>query len=249
MSPPRRLLLAPALAACLLACLPRVGERVDGGAQEPPTAPSHCANGALDPGETDVDCGAECAACVAGQACAVEADCVSLDCQAQRCAASRCADGLQNGSETAVDCGGGECPACALGRACAQPRDCASGVCDGTCVAAQEACVTPFASCTTFVDLTAPTADRTLSFGSGNNRYSPRCVRIRLGQSLLFEGGSFADHGLDQACGPYPAVLPMSSGSSATFRFANAVGLYGFYCREHGTRAGTGMAGAVDVVP
>lgn len=45
-----------------------------------------------------------------------------------------CANGVKDGDETAVDCGGRVCPPCANGRACAAPRDCASGVCaEGKC--------------------------------------------------------------------------------------------------------------------
>jgi hypothetical protein len=39
-----------------------------------------------------------------------------------------CTDGLQNGSETGVDCGG-SCPPCANGQGCTSRHDCASAVC------------------------------------------------------------------------------------------------------------------------
>lgn len=42
-----------------------------------------------------------------------------------------CTDGLKNGSETAVDCGGPICGACVDGLACVLPRDCQSSVCTG----------------------------------------------------------------------------------------------------------------------
>ncbi|MEM6533958.1 MAG: hypothetical protein AAF654_15170 [Myxococcota bacterium] len=49
-----------------------------------------------------------------------------------------CSDGVTNGSETGVDCGGELCPACALGSACENDSDCTSGSCDlgvsGHCV-------------------------------------------------------------------------------------------------------------------
>ena len=46
-----------------------------------------------------------------------------------------CANGIKDGSETDVDCGGA-CPRCADGRNCATTRDCASGYCNGgTCIA------------------------------------------------------------------------------------------------------------------
>lgn len=45
-----------------------------------------------------------------------------------------CNDGLQNGSETGVDCGGGACAPCGTGAGCLVPGDCQSGVCtSGAC--------------------------------------------------------------------------------------------------------------------
>jgi hypothetical protein len=45
-------------------------------------------------------------------------------------AAGSCANGVQDGSESDVDCGG-DCPPCAHGRSCESARDCASGRCAG----------------------------------------------------------------------------------------------------------------------
>jgi hypothetical protein len=39
-----------------------------------------------------------------------------------------CADGIKNGSESDVDCGG-SCPRCAKGKTCATRSDCAGGLC------------------------------------------------------------------------------------------------------------------------
>jgi hypothetical protein len=48
--------------------------------------------------------------------------------------APTCSDGIQNGNETGVDCGG-DCPRCADGQGCATRDDCASARCDGgTCL-------------------------------------------------------------------------------------------------------------------
>jgi hypothetical protein len=47
--------------------------------------------------------------------------------------APTCSDGIKNGSESDVDCGG-SCPRCANGRTCLSRNDCASGLCSGgTC--------------------------------------------------------------------------------------------------------------------
>ncbi|HMR10676.1 MAG TPA: hypothetical protein PKA88_33090 [Polyangiaceae bacterium] len=49
-------------------------------------------------------------------------------------AGQSCHDGIKNGPESDVDCGG-DCPPCALGKTCSSARDCVSGRCaDGECV-------------------------------------------------------------------------------------------------------------------
>jgi hypothetical protein len=46
-----------------------------------------------------------------------------------------CSDGIKNGNETAIDCGG-DCPRCADGQGCATRDDCVSARCGGgTCLA------------------------------------------------------------------------------------------------------------------
>jgi hypothetical protein len=97
--------------------------------------PLHCVDNFLDMGETALDCGGnECAPCKDGLACNGGIDCVSNVCQGQPkvCKPANCNDGVTNGSETDIDCGG-KCAAqglrCNPGHKCARPEDCASGVC------------------------------------------------------------------------------------------------------------------------
>lgn len=40
-----------------------------------------------------------------------------------------CRDGVRNGTETDVDCGGGTCPRCSDGQSCQEANDCRSGTC------------------------------------------------------------------------------------------------------------------------
>lgn len=48
-----------------------------------------------------------------------------------------CKDGLRNGNEVDVDCGGGNCPTCGTGSECSFSKDCSSLVCiESVCVAA-----------------------------------------------------------------------------------------------------------------
>ncbi len=56
--------------------------------------------------------------------------CASGVCAGGVCAAPSCTDGVRNGGERDVDCGG-TCPRCALGRACVGDSDCAAGACLG----------------------------------------------------------------------------------------------------------------------
>lgn len=77
-------------------------------------APS-CRDGKTNQDETDVDCGgSRCARCADGLDCAVDDDCLSLSCDdtALTCDASSCTDGIRNGLESGVDCGGPTCPDC-----------------------------------------------------------------------------------------------------------------------------------------
>src|SRR5881394_764963 len=68
------------------------------------------------------------------RACGGDADCASAHCALGRCIS--CGDGVRDGSESDVDCGGDLCAPCAVGNACGMNRDCRSGACEkGTCIA------------------------------------------------------------------------------------------------------------------
>ena len=102
-----------------------------------------------------------------------------------------------------------------------------------------------FAGCSTFQDVTLGTA--TVSFGGAAGiAYSPKCLKVKAGQMVTFQGG-FGVHPLAQACGP-AQVITNGTGTQTAFTFSVA-GTYGFYCTLHGSAAGTGMAGALLVVP
>ena len=77
---------------------------------------------------------ANCMPCASGEACLVFSDCRSEVCAGGVCAGGRCDDGIQNGLETDVDCGGEECEGCLGGAACNGPDDCLSTMCiSGRC--------------------------------------------------------------------------------------------------------------------
>lgn len=66
--------------------------------------------------------------------CLTAGDCLSNVCIDNRCVAPACGDGVMNGEETDVDCGGPACVPCAGGMACLAGSDCQDGVChDGRC--------------------------------------------------------------------------------------------------------------------
>ncbi len=84
--------------------------------------------------ETDTDCGGTCPKCDAGDACAKASDCTTGHCVAKVCVTS-CMDGVKDGKESDVDCGGGVCPKCVAGKVCVTGNDCVSGDCaNGACM-------------------------------------------------------------------------------------------------------------------
>jgi hypothetical protein len=95
----------------------------------------YCGNGTKDNGETDIDCGgAQCVPCGTGKSCTGAPDCVSKVCTGapKTCQQAVCTDGVQNGAETDIDCGGGGaagCSPCTAGQSCLVGSDCESKIC------------------------------------------------------------------------------------------------------------------------
>ncbi|MDI1446698.1 hypothetical protein [Polyangium sp. 6x1] len=66
-------------------------------------------------------------------------DIETLDVAVNKCVPMTCKDGVKNGSETDIDCGGTACAPCDVGGVCNGPLDCIEAVCDPaakTCSAA-----------------------------------------------------------------------------------------------------------------
>lgn len=106
----------------------------------------------------------------------------------------------------------------------------------------------PFQSLAPCFNTTDYMSGATVSFGNqlGNN-YSPRCLVVRVGQSVSF-AGDFSSHPL-RASTRGSAGNPVQStggGTSASFTFAVA-GFFPYYCTQHGDDLGNGMAGVVQV--
>jgi hypothetical protein len=87
--------------------------------------------------ETGIDCGgptATVARCATGQGCASSGDCANVLCNAGTlvCDPPTKTDGLKNGTETDIDCGGGaptNAPKCVIDKACNAGTDCVTGGC------------------------------------------------------------------------------------------------------------------------
>jgi len=122
---------------------------------------SSCNDMVLDGNETDVDCGgpycdAAFKTCADGKHCLVGGDCFDKVCTGNVCQPASCSDGVKNGTETGVDCGGScsDAPtnqACPSGDICYTATDCQSGECNSsdTCVqrANGEQCYNGGANC------------------------------------------------------------------------------------------------------
>jgi hypothetical protein len=98
--------------------------------------PASCGDGTQDDGETGVDCGGTCLACVASS-CESNTDCASGLCggvpTATTCIPATCNDGVQDGDESGVDCGG-SCVLACLHALCTASDQCAAGMClHGAC--------------------------------------------------------------------------------------------------------------------
>ena len=99
-----------------------------------------------------------------------------------------------------------------------------------------------FADCTSFTIRTGAQQERDITFEPF--AYTPKCLRVRVGQQVQFVG-TFRDHPLRSACGG--SIPSVSSGTGKVITFA-APGLYGYYCANHGSLAGAQMSGAIEVV-
>ncbi len=93
--------------------------------------------------ETDIDCGGTgCAPCKTDAICNQNSDCESCICarlsrtaENATCQPPRCNNGVQDGCESDIDCGGACGAICGDGQVCNSKADCASNSCvDGKCV-------------------------------------------------------------------------------------------------------------------
>ena len=98
----------------------------------PPTPVDSCFDRVTSPAESSVDCGGSCPlACPTPGGCKLPSDCQSNACDTNlgRCLEPTCSDGVRDGVESDIDCGG-NCGPCALTKVCAADTDCMSNKCD-----------------------------------------------------------------------------------------------------------------------
>ncbi len=112
-------------------------------------------------------------------------------------------------------------------------------------------CAANYAGCgdgTPYTDMT-DAGMVTISFGKSGNTYSPKCLKLKAGTTVTF-AGSFTPHPLQQTCAPTDTrtITTTRSGGEAAFLLTDA-GDLGYYCIAHGSKAGAGMAGAIQVIP
>jgi plastocyanin len=98
-------------------------------------------------------------------------------------------------------------------------------------------------------DETAPDAGRLIvfSFHANAQQYAPRCMKIKAGESVTWEG-DFPDHPLIGAGGDVPNpvdVAMLATGTQGTIAFPKQ-GWFGFECHVHESPA---EYGAILVVP
>ncbi len=99
------------------------------------TVYTHCGNGIMDSGETDIDCGDVCPSCLIGKKCVIDTDCITGICnqQTKLCSETQitdtCANQIFDIGETDIDCGG-TCPPCTSGKSCSYDSDCLSSNCN-----------------------------------------------------------------------------------------------------------------------
>lgn len=108
----------------------------------PTTVPNHCADGAKNYDETDIDCGGTCARCTQNKKCKTSSDCASNYCSSGICRSPSCSDDIKNGDEHGIDCGG-SCYPCV----CFTNWDCNS---DGSETCISNVCT--LTTCTSDVD-------------------------------------------------------------------------------------------------
>jgi len=172
------------------------GECIGSGCVTPPT----CTDGVTDGMESDVDCGgADCDGCADGSNCNHWSDCLSGECNDNICGEClgsgcvtppTCSDGLLNGDESDIDCGGAECDGCADGSDCTDGSDCLSGECNDDICGAADCVPGPLSG-----EVTAWLDFWQVAFPGPGYKNEPLHILDAGYHALEFNTGSVVDHG------------------------------------------------------
>ncbi len=164
------------------------------------------------------------------------------------CVGPSCTDGVKNGTETGIDCGGSCATKCANGGGCTVDGDCTSGTCTGNVCSLVNGC-----DLATATDMTA-SATTTVTFANGNFTYAPKCLKVKQGTVITFTG-SYGSHpllggvvagGAATPAGSGPFVPVTNTGTTKDFTMT-ATGTFPYYCTAHAVSQS--MYGTVFVVP
>lgn len=122
-------------------------------------------------------------------------------------------DGLKNGDESDVDCGGVSAPKCGLAQVCNAHADCTSDACsyEGRCV--------PYASCTAHFGGDTCGSGET---GEANSNHESCCTRVNVDDRPSDQGGSFAIDKYAFTAGRMRAILERLGGNLKKWAFDNA---------------------------
>ncbi len=182
---------------------------------------------------------AHCGAC--NQPC-----CAGNSCSAGTCVPG-CAPGMTACPGSSSSCRGGicvdtrsdpaHCGSCTT--ACGAGETCVSGACRGSGFMA-------LAPCNLASDYVTGS---TVRFGGASgSAYSPRCLTVRVNDTVAWEGdfGSHPRSPSTRGTTTNP-IARVTSGTSGAVRFTRA-GFFPYFCEFHGDNAGAGMAGVVQVI-
>ncbi len=127
--------------------------------------------------------------------------------------ASSPTDGIKNGDETDVDCGGRRAPTCGAAKGCKAHADCASGACSY-----DHACV-QYASCTAHFGGDTCGAGET---GPGDARHESCCTRVQVGDRPADQGGPFSIDKYAFTAGRMRAIAERLDGNLRKWGFDHA---------------------------
>ena len=96
-----------------------------------------------------------------------------------------------------------------------------------------------------YVDGTAATVIKVTAAG-----LTPKCLRVHAGTKVSIQGSAIHPmQGMAAVNGVANPFIAATASQTLAAKTLTAAGFYGYFCTHHGTAAGAGMAGAIQVVP